>query len=399
VDTRSKPAGAATSAWLPLLAAVMVIGGGCRSPEGGSEPRETPRPVMGEADPIDLEERYVVGPEAARALEYRIDWQIDALPPGHQGLRSVSLQGDSLLVLDRRNYLSRYRRDDGKRLWRIPVADEWEEILGINFMPEADRIFLTTGGSMLELDALTGSTLRRQRLEKVANTEPVTAGAYLVYGARNGQVIWHAPGIAYLWRAYQVAQSIRMKPVLYENVLLCVGTDGNVMALDVGSASQLWSRRLLDAVVARPIGGLGAFFLAGTDQYLYCFDAFAGRTLWSRLTTSPLTAAPTLVGERLYQQIPGEGLACFAAMPLDDPDGEVLWTAKSVAGNVLTSRREHLLAWDEEAREIAVLEPRGGGVVRVVEVPEARGLLTTSTQDGAIYVIGEDGRVERLVPR
>ena len=41
-----------------------------------------------------------------------------------------------------------------------------------------------------------------------------------------------------------------------------VGTDGNVMALDVGSASQLWSRRLLDAVVARPIGGLGAFFLA-----------------------------------------------------------------------------------------------------------------------------------------
>ncbi|MHC5003182.1 MAG: PQQ-binding-like beta-propeller repeat protein, partial [Planctomycetota bacterium] len=222
MDTRSTsrlPARASCGALLSLVAAALTAGGGCRSGENttasATDTGPTAAAVTETTGPIDLETRYLIGPDAARTLDYRIDWQVHALAAGQRGLRSVTAQYDSLFVLDEQNYLTRFRREDGQRLWRIPVSNAWEEILGVNFMPDVDRIYLTTGGALLELDALTGSTVGQQPLEKVANTAPVRAGTFLIYGARNGQLVWHAFPVAFQWRAYQISRSIQMKPLLY----------------------------------------------------------------------------------------------------------------------------------------------------------------------------------------
>ena len=93
--------------------------------------------------------------------------------------------------------------------------------------------------------------------------------------------------------------------------------------------------RLLDQVACKPVIGDGLLYVAGLDQYLWAYDLNSGRTQWSVLTTAPLTASPTLVGDRLYQQIPGAGLTCFNAAPLDRPGGEQFWQAAAVTGSVV----------------------------------------------------------------
>ncbi|MHC4990857.1 MAG: outer membrane protein assembly factor BamB family protein [Planctomycetota bacterium] len=386
---------------LALLAASTLIGA-CQSTSDTESPSSPDASATaaapGATDTADLDQRYVIGPSVAREMGYRIDWQVRALSSA-ESLRSVVPQHDSLFVVDSENFLARFQRKDGRRVWRVSVAEPWEEILGVNYVPFQERVYITTGGSVRVVDAITGSTIARQALSKVASTAPVLFNIYFIYGGRNGQLIWYAPQVAYDWQAYQVSQSLTMRPLLDGNVVMAVGNDGRVMALNAETATQLWSKQLLDSVVAHPVSGNGIVYLAATDQYLYAFDLVSGRTLWRRLTTSPLVDSPTLIGNRVYQQIPGAGLTSFDAIPLDDPDGVIVWTASNVDGNVLTQRRQDLLAWDGADRSITLVNGASGGVVHNASVPQVQQLMATSVREGNLFAVADDGRIERLVPR
>jgi outer membrane protein assembly factor BamB len=375
-------------------------GGGGRAdtaptPGGAATPRSVPN-ATASATAEEVEARYVIGPVAARRLGYRVDWQY---PAAGRDIRRVEISGDSIFTLDRQNFLTRIRRDDGERVWRLPVADPTDEILGITYMPESGHVFLTTGGAMLVLDAGTGSQVQKQRLEKVANTAPIVFGQFLVYGSRNGQLVWHSYDIAYQWRGYQVSRSIQLTPVAQGRYIVVVGNDGRVMVFDGRSASQLWSRQPLDAIVAGPIIGDGAVYAAGLDQYVWAFDLTSGRRLWRYLTESPLTESPVLIDERLYQQIPSEGLVSFEARPFNAPGGQVVWASPDVRGSVLTRRRSRLLCWDAEARRMQMAEEATGAAVESVDLPQVLHLRASSAAGGDLFAAGDDGRIIRLVPR
>ena len=53
--------------------------------------------------------------------------------------------------------------------------------------------FVTAGGELFVLDAASGSRLSKQTLSNIANTAPVEYGQFLVYGSRDGKIVWHAP--------------------------------------------------------------------------------------------------------------------------------------------------------------------------------------------------------------
>jgi len=363
----------------------------------GSPPQTTNATSPGGTDETSaaFDAQFGISPMTAYELGYRVDWRSST---GADTVTNVVVQDDAALVLDDRNFLSRLRVDDGSRIWRSPVADPIDRILGINDVPDYDRVYLTAGGSLLELERSTGGVVGRQKLEKIANTQPVRLGQYLVYGSRNGQVVWHAFAVASQWRANQVAHSIKVPPVVHGDFVAVVGNDGELMVLSRDARRQ-WSTRLLDEVVCTPTLSRNALFVAGLDQHLRAFDIRSGRTLWKTLTRSPLSESPVLIGDYLYQQIPSEGLVRFEALPLDAPGGKKTWTAEDVSGSVITSKGRDLVTWDADRRVLQLVDETYGTVRKTVELPNAEHLFCTTLDNGDLYIIDGEGIMTRAVPQ
>ncbi|MHC4429042.1 MAG: outer membrane protein assembly factor BamB family protein [Planctomycetota bacterium] len=399
-DRHSSPA-------LALAGTLLVAAvAGCES--GGSQTTEVNTAPAAEnataaAPPLSLAESlevaYLIGPTASRTLGYRIDWQTRTFPEDDSGIKMITVQEDSVFVLDGRNFLTRLSRADGTRVWRLPVAGAYDEVYGITYLPYLDRVFLTTGGDLLVLDADTGSLMDKQRLEQVAATGPVSVGRSFVYGARNGQLVWHSFDVGYPWRAYQVSPAMRLAPLLVGNLLIAVGSDGRIMALDAESGIGIWDKYLLDQVVAQPAAGGGLVYLAGLDQYLWALDIANGRRAWRHLTESPLVDSPVVIDDQLYQCIPDMGLSCFEAYPIDAPDGRLLWTAEGVKGNVIGRRGERVMVWDKVAHTLSLVEVRGGATITTLDFTGVDHLETSGSRSGNIVAAGHDGRIIRLVPR
>ncbi|MHC5023642.1 MAG: outer membrane protein assembly factor BamB family protein [Planctomycetota bacterium] len=378
---------------------IPALAGGC---ENGSSARSddlsrTSGGALSDAESMieDVEARALVGPRAARDLGYRVDWQ--APGSGHR-LKLIVEEGDSVFALDERNFLTRLRREDGQRVWRIPVAKPIDEILGVTYVPIIERVYVTLGGSILVLDSATGSQVGRQYLEKIANTGPVIAGQFMLYGSRNGQLVWHAYDIGYPWRAYEISPSIKLMPDARNGLVISIGNNGRIMALRIDSATQVWDKRLLDGVVAPAVVSDQAVFVASLDQHVWALDLGSGRNIWRYLTESPLTESPVLIDDRLLQQIPGEGLVCFNALPIEAPGGQVLWRAGDVAGNAVVQVQGTLLVWEAGGREMTVVDPAGGAVIRRIALAKVDRLVRTSPRSRVLIAASADGQLVRLVP-
>jgi outer membrane protein assembly factor BamB len=391
-------------AFAALLALMLLIAGGCASTEeaGDSSGASSAAPSSESPDTLAdaakfVRDHYLVNPETARELGYRIDWQF---PSSGRPLKHVVVSDDSVYTLDERNFLSRIRTEEGARVWRVPVASEVEEVLGVTPVPGVDRVYVTTGAAVLVLEIETGSLIDRQKLSKIANTAPVVSGPFFIYGSRSGELVWHSYLLGSYWRGYQIAPSISVAPVIDDGYVVTVGNDGRIMSLIADSASQVWNYRALEPIVARPAIGDGAVFVAGLDQYVRAYELAEVRTpIWEYLTESELTESPVLIGGRLYQQIPSEGLVCFEALPINEPGGVVVWRAEGVGGSVVTSLDDRLIAWDGNAHRLEIIDDRLGSLIEGLEMPDVEAIRSVDVNRGDVYVIGADGRLLRLVPR
>lgn len=394
-----------TRPWLIVAPIILVCAAGCAgtgSAERGTSNRTAASTASNqsasalEATLAEVEERYVIGPMAARELGYRVDWQY---PEAGNNLRLLTVQHDAVFALDDRNYLTRIDRQRGHRLWRLPVAEAVQEIQGLVYIPEDERVYLASGGSLIVLDATNGSQVGRQDLQRIASTAPFRFGQFLIYGSRNGQLIWHSFEVAFQWKAYQVSNVIEIAPKLHENIIITVGTDGRIMAHDVASGNRLWDKKLISGVVAEPAIGERGVFIASTDQHLWAYDLRTGRNLWRYLTESPLTDPPAFADDRVYQYIESEGLVCFEAFPVDRPGGVVVWTNEDIHGNVVGARGRVLFAWNEDARTLVQVDAGRGGTMLSLDLPKVDHLVLSNRTADEIYASSADGRVVRLLPR
>jgi outer membrane protein assembly factor BamB len=354
--------------------------------------------------------------EDATTLGYRVDWMNSTLG---RTLRLPSVQGDSVFAIDEEDDLVRIEVDTGTRRWSAPVGNKIFKVLGVNYLPETSQVLITSDGAVYALEAATGNMVVEneakdspraankpiQNLPWTAGTPSATLRPYLVYGSRSGELVWHAYDIGFSLRTYRIADAIRVEPLAYGDMVVGVGARGEVAVVDGSTVTQLWSTTLLDAVVAPPvIGDNGAddgpsLFIAGTDQYLRSVGLQDGVLRWKTLTSSPLTSSPTLIGKALYQQIPGEGLACFDAFATT-VTGDRRWTSSEVNGNVLTATTGgRLIVWDEDHQRIQILETRKGHVVATVDLPDISSVFTNSLNNGDLYLLTVDDAILRLVPR
>ncbi len=391
------------AALVVLCAAAFTTFAGCRSAASGdsntvsASGSSTSIGSQTAANPAvmaQIERDHVIGPAGAGELNYRVAWQFVG---AGRNIKLMTVEGDSVFVLDGLNYLTRIKIQDGNHLWRIQVAESSAQAVGINF--SGDRVYVTTGGDILALDPNTGSQLAKQPLQQIANTQPVMFGPYLIYGSRSGQLIWHSGIIGYQWRGYKVGHSINVPAVISDGLVVAAGSNGEVMVLDAATTHQLWGKYLLAPVVAPPVAGDGAAFVAGQDQYLWAFDLHTGRNTWKVLMESPLTDSPTLIGDRVYQNVPRKGLYCFLAQPEDTPGGKLIWNSPKVDASVILQRNSQLFAWNAAAKRMTIVDATRGAIVKSIEYPSVKKLVVGGEHNDEFYAVSDDGRVVRLVPR
>lgn len=381
---------------------LTVPGWGCAATDNNASDRDAAATSRNrsaaDSDAVrEVERRYVVGPLASRPLGYRVDWQSSE---AGSDLRVFEFAGDSVYVLDNRNFLTRLERNTGRRIWRVPVAEPVQEVISVTAI--SDRVYLSSGGRMIVLDNDTGSQIGLQRLQSIANTGSEHLGQFLIYGGRNGQLIWHSYATEFQWRAYQISQSINLRPLVVKDspqYVVTVGNDGRVTVHNTQSANMVWDKMLLSRVVARPAAGNGAVYVAGLDQHLWAYNLSTGRSIWRYLTSSELRDSPVLIGDTVYQQIPDEGLVAFEARPVDAPGGRIRWTAEEIQGNVIARRGNQLYVWHRPSRTMSILDARRGGVMDQQHLRQANTVIASDIEGDELYALGDDGRIVRLLPR
>jgi hypothetical protein len=121
--------------------------------------------------------------------------------------------------------------------------------------------------------------------------------------------------------------------------------------------------------------------------------------LWRHLFERPLTMSPVLLGDFVYQQVPGIGLFCLEAQPVDTPDGVVVWHQPDLTGTVIAQNSDGLLLWDANARTLTVVDPKYGDVIKSYTLPQVKGIELDSRRANEIVAYGSNGRVIRLERR
>lgn len=396
------------------LAQCLFIGSilgvlGCASSSATSEPTG-PDSAAGaqqkdfdvEAVTQELEKSYVIGPATARRLGLRADWQTDVQREGSGTLERAWVLGDAIVTVDSGNVVTRLRTSDGAVLWRTLIGGAIGTVHGVSRLNDRgeEKFYVTTDGELIVLDDAAGSQIGRQLFERIASTGPATHGRYVIYGSRDGQVIWHQYLAGVPYRANQLQGAISVPPKLLGESVVVVSETGSVMVLDPASARTIWSKQLLDGISAAPAGGNGIVYVAAEDQYLWALDGGTGQTRWKYLTTAALTTPPALIGDRVFQYIPGEGLVAFEANPADAPGGKVVWKAPAVTGPVVGQIGSALFAWDVRAKKGYVLDAARGGVIETVDLPQVTALWFDRAPEGGgsgpLYAASSDGRVTRL---
>lgn len=388
-----------------LVGSAILLAGGCAS-SGTAEspaPAAAPGAAGGTAsgrltDREWIARNYLTTPDDAARLGYRIDWQ-------HQGDPGTSIVevrsfGDAVFGLDEVQRISRYDGTSGTRLWRVPMLERVTRTYGMTYLPSDDALFVSTGSEFHVYDGGTGVLSSRQDLFRLANTPPVPAGRFLIYGSRDGMVVWHAFQVGATWRSYRIGDSVPVAPAISEGYVVAAGSGGTISCIRLGNASRVWQKSTLADIVASPAAGGGMAYIASLDQHLRAWPLSFDRTTpaWEYLAAAPLTDSPTLIGDAVYQQVPGHGLHRFAAAPRNRPNGLLEWVASDVTGNVAARDGDRLLVWDAERSVMQVVDERTGDLIESVELPRVDSVHVSDIEGGDIYFGGTGGRVLRLVP-
>ena len=356
----------------------------------------------------ELDDKYTVGPTAARELGYRIIWQADL---GDDAQRFDVVEGD-VYVITPGNRIARIDRKKGDVVWNAIAADPNDKIWGITQgMPGPgdlswgrnadDKLYITTDPLVFVIDHASGSIIGRQPLDKVPSSEVVRSGPYLIYGTRTGQVIWHQYVVGHAWRANQLRGPVTHTPVLVgANRVACGSEGGTLLMLDGRTVGRIWGDQILGSVSAPVAAGDGLVFCASDDQYLRAYDVSNGRLQWKHLATSPLDQPPFFFdggksGPRILQWSEGEGLLCLEARSKTAIQGTVVWTLPDARGDTLGVIDGEVVLWDDDGKKLRMVDVDQGRITKTVALPE---IIDIKLVDDSIYASGTDGRLIRLDP-
>ena len=368
---------------------------------GFSDDMADQAPLVGTTHGVNL--------SAIRDLSYRVDWVNQQTA---KDLKLATVTKNDLLAIDQYDQLVCYDLDSGRWRWSTPVGNHIYRLLGISVNETTKQVFVNADGAVFAFESATGNLPAQsanplkgstdkavQKLNWSANTPAVLEDTILLYGSRNGELVWHNCSIGFTSQTYAIANTMQAAPTVHDGIVVATGGNGSVAAINLKTARALWMIKLLDAVVSSPAIAYSTVYIAGTDQYLRAIDLYTGRPRWKYLTTSELTDSPVIIEDALYQRIPDKGLACFSAFA-PDITGELRWTSETVNGNVITTTpSKRILCWDTENRILQEVDPNLGNVTSTMHLPMVRTLIVDAPLHGNIYFITDDDAIVKIIPR
>jgi outer membrane protein assembly factor BamB len=376
-----------------ILAATAFAG------QDGAAPAAAPTPAPKKTARQILDEQYVVGPTAADAFGYRIAWQTESLATMGAQMQVVCLDAENAWFGDSAGSVVRLRRESGESVWRSSTFKGLERMLAVQRLKGSNRdiAYVVTETNCVILDASTGSLIRKVGLPALPCTAPAVEGEYMIWCTHAGVIGWYDYTRGFLWRTTAIGANMQAPVTVGEGVALAGGMNGNVLALDVGSASIRWTRRLAGGIESQIAMDNRAAFVASKDQSLWAFDLQRGRVLWQYFTPTPLVNEPVRLADGLYLQIPDQGLVSFNPHPEAKPDGDVRW--KSAApGKVIGRLGSNLLAWEQATHVLSFVDAGSGRVVEMRTLPQVEWIQCSPKVNGDLWTASADGRVERLEP-
>ncbi len=393
--------------FVALIATAMLLivpASGCKSTGQKSESSSTSEvnTVQKDAEVLEaLEQEHAIGPRAARSLGYRLGWQA---PDAGKNTTMISPQHDSIFVLSENKNLQRLTASTGTRIWSISAGTPAADILGINYLKSNDRVYITHQGEITSVSGATGSLVSDegrspiQSLQWMASTAPVLYEDNFIYGSKGGDLVWQAFNIGYSYKAFNIGKIIDVKPLLIDDILIGIARSGEVAAMNAREVKLRWKHTLLDQITASPATNGSVLYVSCLDQYLRAFDLDSGRLLWRALTETPLALSPVVIGEAVYQQIPGTGLTSYEALPVNRYDGRRLWVAEDVDGEVVTIRNGRLLVWDPDQRILDIVSASTGVVESSMQLEGVQMIVSDDQDNGRLYILDDRGHLDCLIP-
>lgn len=360
-------------------------------------------------------EQFLLGPAENHLLGLRTVWQTSVpLTTGATATAVFLPSGDSAFVADSHCHMSRIMVRTGTRMWTNACGRATDRVLDIDRAQytqgssageratrsggaEVDDVLVTLDAAIATFDANTGHFSRGQKLEKVPTTRSVVFDKYLIFGARGGQLAWQQYRVGFLWKCNELGGTIKAMPIRVGDQIAAASSSGEVALVNPATTRQYWRRKLPGGIDGTLAHGADAVFAASDDQSVYAFEQSTGKTRWRYITETPLKCNLFSDGERVYGQLPGQGLVALNARTESMGTTEVAWKC-SVQGDVLCRMGAMLLVWDIPSRTMTAVEASSGIIDHRVTIPRAIALEATSEIDPDIFIVSADGLLQRLEP-
>lgn len=331
--------------------------------------------------------------EAWAKLGYRLDWQGFPFFAGGNSARVTRIVpfDDMVLVQEASSAVALLEANTGAKRWAVNLANPITKFTGISRDPlDSARILVSSESELFGLAAQSGNLVIREKYEKVVNTAPVMLGHLAVYGGSTGEVQAHVVGRGVKAWGFDLQGAIDADPVRMGESVGAVSQAGEVVFL-TDKGAVLGQNKIFQGLANDPVANDTTMYIAGLDQSVWAFD-FTGALAWRYRTSTPLKDQPTLQGDTLYVNVPGQGLTALHAA-----DGHVRWICKAAGGTIIAIRNKQLIAWD--GRTAFTIDPDRGDVYEKVELPDMKFIKLDKLDNGNAYAVDVRGVVSKFVPR
>lgn len=375
----------------------------------------------------------VLATDPARAMGFRTVWQARLPLPLGTAWEGLAPQGGAVVVWDSSGAFLSTDAGSGDLRWQSqPIADAQRvgSVVSVNI--QGKPILLALGDARLvAMDPTTGENVGVSGYAHAPVTGALATGEQIVFGSSGRHLSWlrvierrfprrdqprvdptrvsRSPAlnvartevVNYEIRSIGLEGPAAAVPTLAPDGHLVVTSErGEVCRVDPGSGRKTWIVRIPGTIAAAAALMDGVVYAGADDHYLRAFDLDSGETRWKWFAPGPLSRPILAVGDQVLTQVPGTGLVALAALARDasgsvKPDGEWLWTCAEVTGDPITRTREGVVTWDAGTRTLALVDGRNGKLRRGERLPGVVMLRSTAAQDGDLYMLHADGRLQR----
>jgi putative pyrroloquinoline-quinone binding quinoprotein len=326
-------------------------------------------------------------------------WQNEPLIGGE--IMDIYLDRDLLLAVTRSSEVHATGLD-GMPRW---ISTEMTERPRFRASSSGNVLVFVSGVDLIAMDRANGKMLRKSRLAFAPSSPPAASETSAYIGSYTDQKL-HSISLrdgSAGW-TYRTTSTISAAPVLGglfpRQLLYFGGEDGTVAALEAADAESLtpsnaaWIKRTHGRITADLVVSGNLLFAASEDETLYAMDRVTGDVRWTFPAGVPLTKAPVVTVDTVFQPIPSGVVALNAA------DGVEKFRVQNVS-HFLVQWGKRLL-FLEEPNTVTVVNADSGTVQLRVRYPLAQYFVTNpdgrqlivADRSGRLYALEE----ERAMP-